>query len=346
MKKDISRREMLSRSTVAAGELLLTRQIVQAAPPADVQQPDSHNPDTDWFLKAGFGVFVHYLNGLQNNREQLHSLSKETDWNQCVHEFNTERFAQIMHEAGAGYVIFTLMQVTRQMIAPNAVYDRITGYKPGEACAQRDLVEDLYTSLNRRGIPLMLYFTGDGPRADPKAGPAFGCSSPVTIEFVRKWASVAEEYGIRYGHKVAGYWTDGMYPFIGYDDEKLGIMARALKAGNPNRIIALNRGVDPKVMPYTRYEDFTAGEQNHFSDIPPSRWLDGEQWHILSFLGPAWAQPGCGYSKKKLAQYVSNVHSRGGVVSIDAMLYRDGLLDRSQVELLKAVRDGLNSRRK
>jgi hypothetical protein len=250
-----------------------------------------------------------------------------------------------MHQVGAGYVIFTIMQLTRHMIAPNETYDHITGYKPGEACARRDLVDDLYKSLSKRNIPLMLYYTGDGPSRDSKAGPAFGCGTPVTTEFVKKWASVAEEYGMRYGKKVAGYWTDGCYPFIGYDDEKLGIMAKCLKAGNPDRIIALNRGVDPKVMSYTRHEDFTAGEQNRFYDMPASRWIDGEQWHILSFLGPAWAQPGCGYTKEQLAQYVSDVHTRGGVVSIDAMLFRDGSLDRSQVELLKAVREELNAGR-
>ncbi len=306
---------------------------------------EPRNPNTDWFYKAGCGVFVHYLNGLQNNREQIHSLGKETSWDQCVREFDTERFAETMKQVGAGYVIFTVMQVTRHMIAPNATYDRISGYKPGEACATRDLVLDLHKSLSKRGIPLMLYWTGDGPRADPKAGPAFGCGTPVTTEFVRKWASVVEEYGRRYGDKVVGYWVDGMYPFIGYDDEKLGIMARALKAGNQKRIIALNQGVDPKVMSYTRHEDFTTGEQNRFFDMPTGRWIDGEQWHILSFLGPTWAQPGCMYTKTELADYVSEVHRRGGVVSIDVLLYRDGSLDRSQVELLKAAMAAVRARR-
>lgn len=299
------------------------------------------NPNTDWFQKAGYGVFVHYLAGLQNNRDAIASLGKQTSWDECVREFDTERFAQTMQEVGAGYVIFTVMQVTREMIAPNATYDRITGYRPGEACATRDLIEDLYRSLSRRGIPLMLYYTGDGPRADEKAGPAFGCGTPVTTEFVTKWASVAEEYSRRYGEKIAGWWVDGCYPFIGYDDEKLGIMARALKAGNPKAIVALNRGVDPVVMSYTRHEDYTTGEQNRFFDMPAERFLDGEQWHILSYLGTGWGHPGTQYAKRELAEYVFDVHQRGGVVSIDVILFRDGSLDRSQIEMLKAVRQEL-----
>lgn len=299
-------------------------------------EPEKHR--TDWFRKAGCGVFVHYLNGLQNNRDQLHSLGRETTWDECVAEFDTERFADAMQEVGAGYVIFTIMQGTSHLIAPNRAFDRITGYKPGEACARRDLVLDLHRSLSKRNIPLMLYYTGDGPRVDPKAAQAFGWRQPVTPAFVRKWALVVQEYGLRYRDKVKGYWVDGMYPFIGYDDSRLATMAQALRAGYPDRIIALNRGVDPTVMSYTRHEDFTAGEQNRFYDVPRERWIDNEQWHILSYLSPtSWAQPGCAYAKEELADYVASVHSRGGVVSIEAMLFRDGSLDRSQMELIKAA---------
>jgi len=304
---------------------------------------EPNNPNTDWFQKAGYGIFVHYLAGLQNNREQFHSLGRETPWDECVREFDTERFADTMAEAGAGYVIFTMMQVTRFMIAPNATYDRITGYKPGEACATRDLVEDLYRSLSRHKIPLMLYWTGDGPRADSKAAPAFGWKEPVTPEFVTKWASVVEEYGKRYGDKVVGYWVDGCYRFIGYDDEKLGILAKGLKAGNPKRIIALNPGVEAQVSAYSRHEDYTCGEQNRFFDMPSRRFINGEQWHILSYMGTGWGHPGSQYTKRELAEYVFDLNRRGGVVSIDVLLFRDGSLDRSQLEGLKAVRHELTT---
>lgn len=304
---------------------------------------ESLNPKTDWFQKAGCGVFVHYLASLQNDPERVQSLGKQTSWDECVREFDTERFAEAMSEAGAGYVIFTVMQVSRFMIAPNATFDRISGYQPGEACATRDLIEDLYQSLHRRNIPLMLYWTGDGPRADEKAGPAYGCGTPVSKEFVQKWADTFREYGERYGEKVAGIWCDGSYSFIGYDQEKLGILAQGLRAGNPNRIIALNPGVDPEVRAYTPHEDYTCGEQNVFSEVPVQRFLNGEQWHILSFLSKTWwGEPGTGYSKRELADYVFDVTQRSGVVSIDVALFRDGSLDRSQIEVLKAVRRELH----
>jgi hypothetical protein len=67
-----------------------------------------------------------------------------------------------MMQAGAGYVIFTMMQRTRYLIAPNDTYDKLTGYKPGEACSTRDLVENLHRSLEKRG-----------------GGPDKGCSQVV-----------------------------------------------------------------------------------------------------------------------------------------------------------------------
>jgi len=310
---------------------------------------EPNNPNTDWFSKAGYGVFVHYLHGLQNNPAELHSLGRQTPWDQCVKEFDVNRFADLTAEAGAGYVIFTMEQRTRFLIAPNATFDRITGYKPGEACATRDLVEDLYQALHKKNIPLMLYWTGDGPLDDPKAGSAMGCAAKVTDEYVRRWASVVEEYSRRYGDKVVGWWVDGCYPWLGYDEAKLEILARALKSGNPKSIIALNVGVQDKVRAYSKFEDFTTGEQNEFKDVPANRWVNGEQWHILSFLGNSfqgWGQPGSKYKKKDLIDYVNRVNTGGGVVSIDVLLYRDGSLDRSQLEMLKALRPGLEERAK
>lgn len=311
----------------------------------------TNNPATDWFSRAGFGVFVHYLNEIQNSANTIQSLGRSTTWDECVKEFDTERFASAMAEVGAGYVIFTTHQRTRFLIAPNATFDRLTGYKPGEACATRDLIEDLHRSLSKRGIPLMLYWTGNGPSSDAKANAAMGWQTPIPETWLAKWAAITEEYALRYGDKVAGWWVDGCYAKhgnLGYNDEKLAVLARALKAGNPRRIIALNPGVE--LSAYSAHDDYTAGEQNAFLERPESRWLGGKQWHVLSYLGPersdnylsaGWCEPGVKYSKQELADYVRAVHQKGGVVSIDVLLYRDGGLDRSQMELLRAIRPAL-----
>ena len=313
-------------------------------------QAGSKGPRTDWFSQAGYGVFVHYLVGLQNNEAKPNSLGKQTTWDQCVKEFDVEAFADQVAQAGAGYVIFTMHQITRHLAAPNATYDRLTGYKPGEACATRDLVADLYGALHPRNVRLILYWTGDGPRGDRQAATGLGYPyrggghAKVTTEFVRNWAAVAAEYGERYGDKIAGWWCDGCYPRIGYDKEKLAILARGLRAGSDRRILALNAGVQDKVRAYSEQEDFTTGEQNHFKDVPTGRWVHGEQWHVLSYLGGGWGMPGSKYSRQQLIDYVYACNRVGGVVSIDVMLRRDGRLDGPQLEILKALRPGLKSK--
>src|ERR1017187_2490700 len=87
-----------------------------------------HNPDTDWFRDAGWGVFVHYLWDVQNVGERENAQGKPpTTWDALVHEFDTEKFAEQVKETGAPYVFFTMMQRTRYLIAPNATYDKLTG---------------------------------------------------------------------------------------------------------------------------------------------------------------------------------------------------------------------------
>lgn len=312
------------------------------------------NPCTDWFRDAKYGVFTHYVSYVQNNPAKLQSLGLHTSWDECVNAFDAERYARDVAACGAGYVIFTAIQNDRFMVTPNATFEKLTGYAPGEACSTRDLVEDLYQALHKRGIPLLLYWTGNGPTSDPRSVAKLGWTAPVNKAWVEKWAAVTEECSRRYGKKIAGWWVDGCYREPGnfqYDDEKLGILAKAFKAGNPDAIIALNPGV--AISAYSRHEDFTAGEQNRFEAVPEGRWLNGEQWHVLSFLGHSrpdnnlaagWCEPGVQYAPEELADYIFQVNRQGGVVSVDMALFRDGALDRAQVETMRRVRGLLAER--
>jgi hypothetical protein len=76
-----------------------------------------HNPDTDWFHDAGWGVFVHYLWDVQNVGGRENAQGKPpTTWDALVREFDTEKFAGQVQETGAPYVFFTMMQRTRYLI--------------------------------------------------------------------------------------------------------------------------------------------------------------------------------------------------------------------------------------
>ncbi|WP_138476792.1 alpha-L-fucosidase [Dyadobacter bucti] len=293
--------------------------------------------NTDWFKAAGWGVFVHYLYDVQCAGDHITTMDGVSDWDKCVGEFNTEKFAEQIKSTGAAYVIFTMMQRTRYLIAPNKTYDKLTGFKPGEACSKRDLVEDLYKSLNKRGVKLMLYWTGDGPRQDDKAAKAMGYTEKVSEEYVQKWADVAAEYGERYKDKVAGWWVDGCYDYFGYNEKKWSILAKGLRAGNPKRIIALNNPKMTSSNSSTSEDDYTTGEQHVFGEIPTSRWRDGVQWHILSHLGNEWCAPGLRFKPGFMGDYIRKCNKAGGVVSIDVCLFRDGTIETSHLECLRGI---------
>jgi len=310
---------------------------------ASTASPAPHNPDTDWFKDAGYGVFVHWLWDVQNVGGRANTRGKPpVSLDEWVNGFDTEKFADQMKEAGAGYVMFTMMQRTRYICAPNETYEKLTGYKRGEATSHRDLVEDLYRSLHKRGIPLMLYWTGDGPRQDKQAATGLGgWPGHITDTYARNWSNVVAEYSKRYGDKVRGWWVDGCYGHTGYNEKYWGILATGLKAGNPHAIIALNNPSMTRANSSTDYDDFTTGEVNSFGDIPDDRWRDGKQFHVLSFLGPDWGHPGSKYKLEQLTDYVSQVMEVGGVVTIDMCLYRDGSVDPAQIKLLSQLRPAI-----
>ena len=242
------------------------------------------------------------------------------------------------------------MQRGRTMLAPNETYDKITGYSPGEACAKRDFIEDMYKALEKHGIDLYLYYTGDGPLDDPQAGKAFGYVSQndkVPMDFVQKWSDVLKEYSVKYGQKVKGWWIDGCYGAIGYDEPRLKLLVEAAKSGNPDALVALNNGVAERVSGYSASDDFTAGEMTDFSDLPDNRFIGGAQWHVLSYLGippdgmkwSGWCKPGCKYTGEYLRNYITKTHERGGVVTIDFYMSREGLIDKNQMHALRALKD-------
>lgn len=302
---------------------------------------------TEWFREAGYGIMVHYLADSEvsmTREDDIHSSGMKRDWNACVDAFDVERFADEMKRAGAGYVMFSILQGSRFVAAPNAEYDAWFGLKPGEACARRDLPMNIADALDKRGIPLMLYFTGDGPNLDSELRRRGGFSTPIPDAWVGHWAKVLECFAVRYGNRVKGWWIDGCYiknGNYGYTPEKLRQYERAIRKGNPDAIIAFNRAEDickPIVDPYVSFQDYTAGEKNEFVLPNSGCFVEGQQWHTLTFIGAYWGMPGLRLDPKSLAEYLYLVNRAGGVVTLDAMCYWDGGLERSHIDALSGAR--------
>jgi hypothetical protein len=310
----------------------------------------------DRLYSRKWGVFNHFLYVIQNDSSVPNSYGKQTDWDTLVHEFDTETLAKNLYEMGAGYYVITVMQGMKYMVAPNAAFDKIAGTKAGEACSTRDLIEDLYQSLSKYDIDLFLYFTGDGPYKSVEEGKKFGFIEPrdvgVTKPFVEKWSSVLEEYSVRYGEKIKGWWIDGCYKdWFKYTDELLEMYYKACKKGNPNALVSLNPGLREDLENGFTYEDFLCGEQIDFTLIPKQRFYGNAQAHILAPLGVGqcklgqWGTFGIKRDAEYLIDYIKKVNEAGGVLTIDIGVYRDGKFDKEQMEVLKTVSDNLKSER-
>ncbi|MBQ7921333.1 MAG: hypothetical protein IJ325_01985 [Clostridia bacterium] len=313
------------------------------------------SPAQERLLKRRWGVFNHFL-----YFEKEYEVPEGADpvqfhldnWNRRVEMFDVERVAKDLHDVGAGYYFITIMQGSKYMIAPNATFDKIAGTKPGEACAKRDLIADLIPELAKYDIDLYLYYTGDGPYSDPVIGEKMGyrswCVQPmqtVNDAFLENWSSVMEEYAVRYGDAVKGWWVDGCYEEgVGYNQKFLAYYYRAAKKGNPDALVAMNHGVHDDLFKWYEKEEITSGEFNHFTYIPKSRSIDGAMPHILAPIGAnskgtdfAWCGKGTRYSNEYMKDYVRKVNASGGVVTIDIGIKYDSTYYPEQLEAIRGI---------
>ena len=299
---------------------------------------EPNNPNTDWFKDAKYGVFMHFL--------PFDDASLK-----LVEAFDVEALARQLEEVGAKYFVLTLGQNSGYFNAPNAAYDKRTGYAPGERCARRDLPADLSQSLRAKGIRLMLYLPCQTPNQDTRAQRAFGLAQgprdqPLDAAFAEKWSEVIQDWSDRYGDRVAGWWFDGGYAHIRFNEAIAARYAKAAKHGSPKAIVTFNPGV--KVIHYTRAEDYTAGELNEpLGVIPKGRWLDGSQWHALTYVGGSWGQRNTRLSNAQWSQWARAVAAKQGVITFDmGPNYQPsagpiGALAAEQVQQIKAIRQAL-----
>ena len=301
-------------------------------------QAEPNNPNTDWFSQAKYGVFMHFL-------------PESSPGLKLVEQFDVNTLAAQLQDLGAGYFVLTLGQNSGYFNSPNASYEKQTGYAPGERCSSRDLPRDLYQALHAKGIRMMLYLPCQTPNTDARAQKAFGLpqgpsDQPINLAFAEKWSQVIQEWSNRYGDKVAGWWFDGGYQQIHFNEAIAARYAAAVKHGNPKAIVTFNPGV--KVIRWTKAEDYTAGELNEpLAVIPAERWLDGSQWHALTYLGGSWMQRNTRFPTDRWVEWARKVTARQGVVTFDMGPNYDpaagaiGRLADAQVKQVKGIRAAL-----
>jgi len=306
--------------------------------------------NTDWFVAARWGAFSHYLTGAETSAD---------DWNRQVDAFDVRGLAEQLASSGARYYFITIGQNSGHYCAPNATYDDLVGLRPSK-CAQRDLISDLYDALHPRGIALLVYLPSGAPAQDKVAmerlgwkwgfqgeWPAWntGRTGERLAEFQLRWEAIIREWSLGWGGKVKGWWIDGCY----FADEmyrhpeppNFASFAAALKAGNPDSLVAFNPGVKVPVICHSEEEDYTAGEISNAFPVCSGRWVQGAQYHILSYLGESWGRGTPRFPDAFVIGYTQHVHSKGGVVTWDVPITPGGLIPQPFVEQLRALNAGL-----
>jgi hypothetical protein len=294
--------------------------------------------------QAKWGVMNHYLADLQGKRPNL--TMSVGEWNKLIDKFDTEALAEQLHSVGASYYQISIGQNSGYYLSPNPVYDKLTGIQPSK-CSRRDLIADLYESLHKRGIRLMVYLPSGAPDEDKAAETALEWrKGPFpNREFQLKWQQVIRYWSERWGKKVSGWWFDGCYyPNSMYRSAKapnFASLAAAARAGNPDAVVAFNPGVDYKIFAMSPHQDFMAGEIDKPERVELSRSadgkLDGVQIHMLSYLGRTWGQGTPRFTNEQAIGYSKQIWTDGGAVTWDAPVQLNGTLPESFLPQLNAI---------
>ncbi|MFC1714566.1 hypothetical protein ACFL6S_12940 [Candidatus Poribacteria bacterium] len=302
---------------------------------------------TEWFKDAKWGVFTHYLTGKDTTAE---------DWNSRVDGFDVAGLTQQLSSIGTPYYFITIGQNSGHYCSPNTTYDSLVGTQPSK-CSRRDLIKDLYDALIPNGIKLMVYLPSGAPAANSVAMEKLGWewgyrggwpsggserTGKRLAEFQKKWEAVVREWSLRWGKNVSGWWIDGCYfadeMYRHPDPPNFESFATALKAGNPDSIVAFNPGVLTPVISMTEHEDYTAGEISEVFPEIPGRWIGGAQYHILSYLGARWGSGDPRFADEFVVKYTENVNSKDGVVTWDVPISEGGLIPQPFLDQLAVLR--------
>jgi hypothetical protein len=331
------------------------------------EKGDAMSPPTDWMRQAPFGTMTHYLAAAWSSSAEPMTVER---WNRLVDAFDVEAFADRIADTGSGYHLFTIGQNSGFYCSPNETYDRLVG-RPAAASgfSRRDLIADLADALLARNVVPMAYSTSTVANHDLEAMQALACippwrprmgwgeswdklevpadADPRLAAFQRHWEAIHREWSERWGPRVRGWWIDGCYyaeEMYDHDDEpNFGSFAAALKAGNPESLVAFNPGAN-KVWRTNPHEDYTAGEVNDLLLFGPAFW--GEcpaQLHLLSFLGGYWGHndPHPRFHDDLPAAYTRHINGLGGAVTWDVPVNADGTIPEAFLRQLTAIGEAL-----
>ena len=309
--------------------------------------------------KMKWGIFSHYLANPAGN--SVDRVVTAEEWNQQIREFRVDRLAEQLSRTGADYFCLTIGQNSGNYCSPNSTYDRLTGITPSR-CSERDLVMELAQALESYGMDLWVYLPSGAPCADEQAVKNLEWENGVwnrqtgrntckrLASFQKKWEEIISEWSLRWGNLVKGWWIDGCYfaedMYMHPDEPNFTSFARALRAGNEQAVLCFNTGLENPFRLLTPEADYTAGEVNAFLPLTVEgedtaqgiqQKLGGKKLHVLSFLGETWGMGEPRFPDELAAGYTRYLAEKGGMITWDIRLNRDGSIPESFFNQLIAI---------
>ncbi|XHR31015.1 MAG: hypothetical protein ACFUZC_10705 [Chthoniobacteraceae bacterium] len=318
------------------------------------------------FGTSHWGLMFHYIDSPASS--SMISTTSSKDWNRRVDSFDVAAFVEQVKESGAGHIIFTLGQNSGHYCAPNPVYDDLTGITESRL-SQRDLIDEIATALAPE-VKVIAYSPSHAPAHHQEAVRALKCMPPWDCgawglqhfwtneesaderlsEFQRHWEDILRYWGLKWGEKISGWWIDGCYYhpqlYSGETEPNFKTFAQALRAGNPERILAFNSGTDKPFVRLTKEQDYTAGEVSdvfpvHSKGMSLQEQAEGQQLHILSYLGSWWGEGSPRFDDQFACGYTRQLIRSGGALTWDVPIELNGNIPSDFREQLKRMRSSI-----
>ena len=289
--------------------------------------------EVSWMAAEKWGISHHYLAGGTLNNA-YYNITDYDEWNDYVNGFDVNNYVDKVEKLGAGYVIFTITQNRGYLATTSDIYDanspvcpsssvtpgcvNQTGINKADYTPSRDLILDLASALDAKGIKLIVYAPSHKP--DRMAG--YAESTPSYPDWWIK--DFVKEKSDAWGTKVAGWWFDGYWNIKTSEQANNFPIATkihtAVTSGNANAVITFNNG-GGAFTTHDKFSNFTPGETNSLPSISSSGEITGwagnkAQWVGWTFLSqPDSVFQGWGEIDKNLKYSNSDVANRAKAIS-------------------------------
>jgi len=300
------------------------------------------NPDTDW-MSGHYGIGFHYIQNWMGATKD----GGPVEWNAAVDSFDVNRFASDAASTGARWVLFTSGQNSGYYVAPCAYMNSFSGYRPGERCSNRDLLQDMGNALAARGLRLVIYLPANAPKSDARIANGFGLTTKdsngnwhVNDAFTQKWSGVVREWSLRYGDHVGAWWFDGFYGGNGFVSSMGHWYSEAARAGNAHEIIALNGGAS-SFDRRSEAQDYIAGESGSLSKNCTSRWLQDVQCHTFITLGSWGGADPIKYNDDQIVSHTNSNLTVGAAMTWNIGVSSNGIIKSTHLAIFQRIRSRL-----